>query len=57
MESLCKLLAEIETYEDPDFHNADNGNYDVWEENFSDHESFKEHNTDSEEEGDYGYEK
>ncbi|GBO27453.1 hypothetical protein AVEN_17625-1, partial [Araneus ventricosus] len=37
MERLRKLLAEVETYEDPDFDNEDNGPDDVLEEIFSDH--------------------
>ncbi|GBM93654.1 hypothetical protein AVEN_210278-1 [Araneus ventricosus] len=43
MERLRKLLAEIETDEDSDFDNEDNGHEDILEENFSDHESFSEH--------------
>ncbi|GBO22783.1 hypothetical protein AVEN_85051-1 [Araneus ventricosus] len=53
MEHLCKFLAEVETDEDPDFHN---GPGDVLEEIFSDHESFCEHNTESEEDEDSGNE-
>ncbi|GBM31680.1 hypothetical protein AVEN_101294-1 [Araneus ventricosus] len=53
MERLRKLLAEVETEEDPDF---DNGPEDVLEEIFSDHESFYEHDTESEEGGNSGNE-
>ncbi|GBO32750.1 hypothetical protein AVEN_174628-1, partial [Araneus ventricosus] len=42
MESLRKLLVEIETRKDSDF---DNGPEDVLGDNFSDHESFYEHDT------------
>ncbi|GBN52543.1 hypothetical protein AVEN_185533-1 [Araneus ventricosus] len=49
MSRLCKLLAEVETDEYPDFDNEDNGPEDVLEEIFSDHESFSEHDTESEE--------
>ncbi|GBN60642.1 hypothetical protein AVEN_28771-1 [Araneus ventricosus] len=56
MERLSKLLAEVETDEDPDFDNEDNGPEDHLEENFSDHESFGEHDTESEEDGDSGNE-
>ncbi|GBN04107.1 hypothetical protein AVEN_88938-1 [Araneus ventricosus] len=56
MERLRKLLAEVETNENPDFDNKDNGPEDVLEEIFSDHESFSEHDTESEEEGDSGHE-
>ncbi|GBO05257.1 hypothetical protein AVEN_157488-1 [Araneus ventricosus] len=52
-ERLSKLLAEVETDEDPDF---DNGSEDVLEETFSDHESFCDHDTESEEDGDSGNE-
>ncbi|GBL83873.1 hypothetical protein AVEN_176797-1, partial [Araneus ventricosus] len=48
MERLRKLLAEVETDEDPDFEGEDNGSEDV-----SDHESFWEHETELEEDGDY----
>ncbi|GBN43738.1 hypothetical protein AVEN_219641-1, partial [Araneus ventricosus] len=40
----------------PDFDNEDNGPEDVLEEIFSDHESFCEHDTESEEDGDSGNE-
>ncbi|GBM84092.1 hypothetical protein AVEN_40842-1 [Araneus ventricosus] len=53
MERLRKLLAEVENEEDPDF---DNGPEDVLEEIFPDHESFCEHDTESEEDGDSGNE-
>ncbi|GBL96403.1 hypothetical protein AVEN_146839-1, partial [Araneus ventricosus] len=56
MERLRKLLAEVETDEDPDFDNEDNGPEDVLEENSSDHKSFCEHDTKSEEGGDSGNE-
>ncbi|GBN18160.1 hypothetical protein AVEN_127197-1 [Araneus ventricosus] len=56
MERLRKLLAEVETDEDPDFDNEDNGPEDVLEEIFSDHESFCEHDTESEEDGGSGNE-
>ncbi|GBM82226.1 hypothetical protein AVEN_93101-1 [Araneus ventricosus] len=46
LERLCKLLAEVETDEDSDF---DDGPGDVLEENFSDHENFREHDTELEE--------
>ncbi|GBM93197.1 hypothetical protein AVEN_93753-1 [Araneus ventricosus] len=49
MEHLRKFLAEVETDENPDF---DNGPEDVLEEIFSDHESFYEHDMESEEDGD-----
>ncbi|GBM69503.1 hypothetical protein AVEN_112303-1, partial [Araneus ventricosus] len=45
IESLRKILPEVEIDEDSDF---DNGPEDVLEENFSDHESFSEHDTESE---------
>ncbi|GBO06961.1 hypothetical protein AVEN_133195-1 [Araneus ventricosus] len=54
MERLRKLLAEVETAEDPDFGNEDNGSEDDLEEIFSDHESFCEHDTESEEDGGSG---
>ncbi|GBN08459.1 hypothetical protein AVEN_172681-1 [Araneus ventricosus] len=53
-EPLRKLLAEVETDEDPDFGNEDNGPQDDLEEIFSDHESFSEHDTESD--GDSGNE-
>ncbi|GBM54125.1 hypothetical protein AVEN_119854-1 [Araneus ventricosus] len=56
MEHLRKLLAEVETDEDPDFDSEDNGPEDVLEEFFSDHERFCEHDTESEEDGDSGIE-
>ncbi|GBM06492.1 hypothetical protein AVEN_58329-1 [Araneus ventricosus] len=56
MERLRELLAEVETAEDPDFDNEDNGPEDVSEENFSDHESFCEHDTESKEDGNSGNE-
>ncbi|GBM42927.1 hypothetical protein AVEN_239087-1 [Araneus ventricosus] len=55
MERLRKLLAEVET-DDPDFDNEDNGPEDVLEEIFPYHESFCEHDTESEEDGDSGNE-
>ncbi|GBN50770.1 hypothetical protein AVEN_130550-1 [Araneus ventricosus] len=60
MECLHKLLAEVETDEDPsvsdpedpDFDNEDNGHeYDL-EENFSDLEHFSEHDAEPKEDGD-----
>ncbi|GBO07190.1 hypothetical protein AVEN_274885-1 [Araneus ventricosus] len=53
MERLRKLLAEVETDEDPDFDNEDNG---CLEDILSYHESFSEHDTMSEEDGDSGNE-
>ncbi|GBM16586.1 hypothetical protein AVEN_223515-1 [Araneus ventricosus] len=54
MERLRKLLAEVKTDKDPDIDNEDNGPEDVLEEIFSDHESFCEHDTESEEDEDSG---
>ncbi|GBM76130.1 hypothetical protein AVEN_98062-1, partial [Araneus ventricosus] len=51
IERLCKLLAEVETDKVPDFDNENNGPEDVLKENFSDHESFSEHDKESEEGG------
>ncbi|GBN87606.1 hypothetical protein AVEN_79573-1 [Araneus ventricosus] len=48
MERIRKLLDEVETDEDSDFDNEDNGPQDVLEEISSDHESFCERDTDSE---------
>ncbi|GBM82768.1 hypothetical protein AVEN_259905-1 [Araneus ventricosus] len=56
MERLRKLLTEVESEEDTDFDNEDNRPEDVLEENFSDHESFSEHDTELEEDGDSGNE-
>ncbi|GBM93340.1 hypothetical protein AVEN_213001-1 [Araneus ventricosus] len=56
MERLHKLLAEVETDEDPNFDNEDNGPEDILEETFPDQESFNEHDTESEEDGDSGNE-
>ncbi|GBN14848.1 hypothetical protein AVEN_165665-1 [Araneus ventricosus] len=56
MERLRKLFAEVETYENPDFDNEDNGREDVLEENFSERVSFIEHDTESKEDGDSGNE-
>ncbi|GBL74904.1 hypothetical protein AVEN_243737-1 [Araneus ventricosus] len=53
-ERLRKHLAEVETNEDPDFANEDNGSEDVLEEISLDHESFCEHDADSEEDGEFG---
>ncbi|GBN33979.1 hypothetical protein AVEN_208296-1 [Araneus ventricosus] len=53
MERLRKFLSEVETEEDPAF---DNEPEDVLEEIFSDHESFCEHDTESEEDRDSGNE-
>ncbi|GBL73821.1 hypothetical protein AVEN_163938-1, partial [Araneus ventricosus] len=44
------------TDEYPDFDNEDNGPENVLEDNFSDHKSFCEHDTESEEDGDSGNE-
>ncbi|GBL89887.1 hypothetical protein AVEN_241292-1 [Araneus ventricosus] len=52
MERFRKLLAEVETDEDPDFENGDNEPEDVLAEIFSDHESFYEHDKELEEDGD-----
>ncbi|GBN18721.1 hypothetical protein AVEN_137462-1 [Araneus ventricosus] len=51
MQRLRKLLDKVESDEDSDFSNEDNGPEDILEENFSDHESFSEHDTESEEDG------
>ncbi|GBN13450.1 hypothetical protein AVEN_79568-1 [Araneus ventricosus] len=56
MECLRKLLAEDKTYEHSDFDHEDDGPEDVLEENFSDRESFIEHDAESEEDGDSGNE-
>ncbi|GBL76611.1 hypothetical protein AVEN_147322-1 [Araneus ventricosus] len=56
MDRLRKLLAEDETDEDPDYDNENNGPEDVLEVIFSDHESFCEYDTESEEDGDSGNE-
>ncbi|GBN42358.1 hypothetical protein AVEN_101687-1 [Araneus ventricosus] len=57
MKRLHKLLAEVETHKNPDFDNEGNGPEDVLEEIFFlDHESFSEHDTESEEELDSGSE-
>ncbi|GBN89101.1 hypothetical protein AVEN_112469-1 [Araneus ventricosus] len=50
MERLRKCLAEVET----DFDNEDNAHEDILEDIFSDHASFIEHYTESEENGDLG---
>ncbi|GBM50597.1 hypothetical protein AVEN_70235-1 [Araneus ventricosus] len=52
MECLRKLLAEVETDEDPDFDNGNNGPENVLENIFSHHKSFCEHDTESEEDED-----
>ncbi|GBM30257.1 hypothetical protein AVEN_26164-1 [Araneus ventricosus] len=54
MERLLKLLAEVETTQDPYFDSEDDGPEDVLEEIFSDHESLCGHDTESKEDGDYG---
>ncbi|GBL88385.1 hypothetical protein AVEN_29750-1 [Araneus ventricosus] len=54
MERLRKFLAEVESDEDPGIDNEYNGSEDVLEEIFSDHESFCEHDTEYEEDGDSG---
>ncbi|GBM27646.1 hypothetical protein AVEN_169198-1, partial [Araneus ventricosus] len=51
LERLRKFLAEVETDEDLDFDNEENGSEDVSEENISGHENFSEHDTESEEDG------
>ncbi|GBM17654.1 hypothetical protein AVEN_202819-1 [Araneus ventricosus] len=56
MERLRKLLAEVETNEYSDHENENNLPEDVWEKNFSDHQCFSEHDTESEEAGDSGNE-
>ncbi|GBL99271.1 hypothetical protein AVEN_177307-1 [Araneus ventricosus] len=56
MERLRKLLAEVETDEDLDFDNEDNGPEDILEEIFSDHQSFCEHEKESEDDRDSGNE-
>ncbi|GBN00223.1 hypothetical protein AVEN_38739-1 [Araneus ventricosus] len=56
MEHLLKLLAEIETDEDPDVGNEDNGPDDALEENFSYQDIFREHDTESKKDGDSGNE-
>ncbi|GBM98295.1 hypothetical protein AVEN_42740-1 [Araneus ventricosus] len=56
MERLRKLLAEVETNEDPDFDYENNGREYVLEDIFSDHESFIDHVKKSEEGGDSGNE-
>ncbi|GBN39193.1 hypothetical protein AVEN_62232-1 [Araneus ventricosus] len=48
---LLKFLGEVETDEDSDFNDEDNGPEGVLEENCSDHENFSEHDTESEEGG------
>ncbi|GBN10731.1 hypothetical protein AVEN_208154-1 [Araneus ventricosus] len=52
MERFRKLFAEVETDEHADFDTEDNGREDVFEEIFSNHECFCEHDKDSEEDGD-----
>ncbi|GBO19745.1 hypothetical protein AVEN_187129-1 [Araneus ventricosus] len=47
---------EVETDDDPDFDEEDNGPEDVLEENFSDHDNFSEHDAESEEDVDSGNE-
>ncbi|GBL99443.1 hypothetical protein AVEN_245099-1 [Araneus ventricosus] len=56
MERLRKLFAGVETDEDSDFDNENNGPEDNLEENFSNHGSLSEHDTESEEDGDSGNE-
>ncbi|GBN34431.1 hypothetical protein AVEN_74894-1 [Araneus ventricosus] len=56
MELLRKLLAEIETGEDSDFENEDNGPENNLKEKFSVHEIFSVYDTESEENGDSGNE-
>ncbi|GBM71915.1 hypothetical protein AVEN_28692-1 [Araneus ventricosus] len=52
MECFRKLLAEVETDEVSDIDNEDNGSEDDLEDNFSDHESFSEHDKEVKEDGD-----
>ncbi|GBN37785.1 hypothetical protein AVEN_260016-1 [Araneus ventricosus] len=54
MERLRKLFAEVETDEYSDFDNKDNRPEDILEENFSNHESSREYDTESEKDGDSG---
>ncbi|GBO07422.1 hypothetical protein AVEN_20858-1 [Araneus ventricosus] len=54
-ERLRKLFAELETDEDSDFDNKGNRPDDILEEKFSNHESFSEYDTESEEDGDSGH--
>ncbi|GBN16097.1 hypothetical protein AVEN_44766-1 [Araneus ventricosus] len=54
MERLQKRLDVVETHENSDFDNEDNGSEDVLEENFAHHESFSEHDTESVEDRDSG---
>ncbi|GBM64110.1 hypothetical protein AVEN_173264-1 [Araneus ventricosus] len=56
IERLRKLLAEVETHEDSDLDFEHNGLEDVLEENFSDHERFRQHDMESEEDEDSGNE-
>ncbi|GBM38937.1 hypothetical protein AVEN_271051-1 [Araneus ventricosus] len=56
MECLLKLLADVETDEVSDFGNEDNGPEGVSEENFADHESFSNNDTESEEDANSGNE-
>ncbi|GBN89501.1 hypothetical protein AVEN_64715-1 [Araneus ventricosus] len=56
MERLRKLFAEVEIDEDSDFDNEGNRPEDILEENFSNHESFSEYDTETEEDGDSGNE-
>ncbi|GBL75691.1 hypothetical protein AVEN_154999-1 [Araneus ventricosus] len=54
MERLLKLLAEVETDEDPDLDKEDNGPDNILKHIFSDHESLCEHDTESQEDRDSG---
>ncbi|GBM66281.1 hypothetical protein AVEN_235784-1 [Araneus ventricosus] len=54
MERIRKLLAGVESDEDPNFDNECNGPEDDLEEIFSDHETFWKHDTESEENRDSG---
>ncbi|GBM52096.1 hypothetical protein AVEN_131113-1 [Araneus ventricosus] len=56
IELLRKLLLEVETDEDSNFDSEDNGPEDVLEENFSDHENFRQDDTESLKDGDSGNE-
>ncbi|GBL98385.1 hypothetical protein AVEN_187724-1 [Araneus ventricosus] len=56
MALLRKRLAEIEIDEDSDFENEDNGLGNNLEDNFSNYDSFCEHDMESEDDGDSGNE-
>ncbi|GBN88058.1 hypothetical protein AVEN_258605-1 [Araneus ventricosus] len=54
MERLRKILPEVETDEDSDFDSGDIEPENILEENFMNHESFSEQDTESEEDRDSG---